>query len=199
MKAILVLPILVFASCVSRQTPEVTITPQPTPIIDQIDSVRLAETVRAYHIGRYADPNHAEVMHEEHPIYRIEAHGRWNLKPGRSSTRAVNVFGLPRDAAFSPAPTNDLLIAELNRQKDATERVMEEAARLGRSNDQLQKALTEMSSLVKSHLSITSRLSTTEQRIDLFEKELQRRAQPSVSATNEVLTSPATDAETPPE
>ena len=182
---LLLLPLLLLASCASRRTTELPFKPLPSPLFEPAESVRFAEIVRAYHVGRYVDPNHSDVMHEQHPVYRIEAFTRWNLKPG-SLVSAGAGRAIVKDAAYSPPPTNDVVLAELNRQKDATERVMWEASRLVRSHGELEKVLNEMSSIVTNHVSVNSRLSKTEHRVAQFEKDLQRLALPVPVSTNEV-------------
>jgi hypothetical protein len=122
--------LLVFTSCASRPKPQVTVRPMPAPVVEPVDSVRFTEVIRAYHIGRYVDPNHPDVMHEQHPVFRVEAVSRWNLKPGDPCAPGAVLLNPPRDAAFSPPPANDAVVAEMNRQKDATERVMREARKL---------------------------------------------------------------------
>lgn len=180
----LLLPVLLLASCVSRRTAEVPVKPLPGPNVEPAESVRFAEIVRAYHVGRYVDPNHPDVMHEHHPVYRVEAYTRWNMKPGGVVTARTSSI-IEKDAAYSPPPTNDVVLAELNRQKDATDRVMWEASRLARSHGELQKVLNEMSSIVTNHISVNSRLSNAEQRVAQFEKDLQRLKLSGVVSTNE--------------
>jgi hypothetical protein len=197
MKPIFFIPLLVLASCVSRRTPEISVNPLPPTNVDQTESVRFAETLRLYHIGRYVDPNHPDVMHEKHPVYRVEAYSQWNLKPSGFHPGSAYPFGVFKDAAFFPPPMNDVVLAEVNRQRNATERVMQEAARLAMSYDQLQNALNEMRSIVTNHLSITSRLSTAEQRVSSIENHIQTLARSSVPATNEVAL-PVGVNETPP-
>src|SRR6185295_6249267 len=126
MKYLALIPLVFFASCASR--PQVVVRPLPPPAVEPIEAIRYGELVRAYHVGRYVDPNHPETMHEQHPIYRVEVSARWNLHP-----RSGNSFGQlnpPPDAALAPPLTNDTLIAEMNRQRETTARVMLEAEKL---------------------------------------------------------------------
>ena len=83
MKYIALIPLVFLASCASR--PQYVFQPVPPPPVEPVEAVRYGEVVRAYHIGRYVDPNHPETMHEQHPVHRIETSARWNLHPGRSS------------------------------------------------------------------------------------------------------------------
>jgi hypothetical protein len=186
MKLIALIPLLFIASCASRPTPQIVVKPLPSSAVEPVESVRYAEVIRAYHIGRYVDPHHPDVMHEQHPVYRVEAHTRWNLKPGNPHPAGVSPLNPPKDAAYSPPPTNDVVLAELNRQKDATERVMWEASQLARSYDELQKVIKDMTSVAKNHVFMNARLVSAEQRVAEFEKELQKLTAPLATPTNEV-------------
>ena len=186
MKLIALIPLLFIVSCASRPTPKIVVNPLPSPAIEPIESVRHAEVIRAYHIARYVDLNHPDVMHEQHPVYRVEAHTRWNLKPGNSHSPGVSPLNPPKDAAYSPPPTNDVVLAELNRQKSATERVMREAFQLARSYDELQKVIKDMTSVAKNHVFMNARLVNAEHRVAEFEKALQKLTAQPATPTNEV-------------
>lgn len=185
MKSLVLTPILFLASCASPTTPEVLVKPKSGLSADAVENLRFAEVLRAYHIGRYVDPNNPELMHEQHPVYRVEAYTRWNLKPGSSIFPGTG-SAVGKDAAYSVPPTNDIVIAELNRQKEATERVMWEASRLARSYDDLQKVLNEMTSIVTNQALMNSRLFQTERHVAQFEEKVQRLSLPSPASTNEV-------------
>jgi hypothetical protein len=187
MKYLALILLLVVTSCASRLKPQVTV--RPAPAVESVESVRYAEVVRAYHIGRYVDPNHADVMHEQHPVFRVEAYSRWNLKPGDPGALRAVPLNPPRDAAFSPAPSNDAVLAEMNRQKDATERVMREASQLARSYEELQKVIQDMSVVAKNHAWIGGRLLNAEQRVGELEAELRKLNAPPAFATNAVRSS----------
>jgi len=84
--------------------PKLVLQPQP-PSPLAADTVRYPEVVRAYHVGRYADPNDDLVMHEQHVVYRVEENTRWDLHPPNTGGDVFfPVVPSPRDAAFSPAP-----------------------------------------------------------------------------------------------
>jgi hypothetical protein len=183
MKYLAFIPIVLVVSCASRPQPQIALRPTGPPGVEPVETVRYGEVVRAYHVGRYVDPNHPEAMHEEHAVYRIETSARWNLHPG--SVNIANQPNAPRDAAFAPPPTNDAVLAEMNRQRDATERVMSEAARLSRSYDELQQVFGEMKNVARNNASIGARLAAIEQRVVDFGKERQKLAVPLSHPTNE--------------
>jgi hypothetical protein len=183
MKYIALIPLLFVVSCASQRPPQLIVRPLLAPAVDPTDAVRYAEVIRSYHVGRYVDPNHPALMHEQHPVYRVEASTRWNLRPGSSSF--ANSFNPPPDAAFVPPPTNDVVLAELSRQRDATERVIREAVQLARSYGELQQVIKDMTEVAKNHTWMRARLVNVEQRFAGIEKELRRLAEAPSTATNE--------------
>jgi hypothetical protein len=186
------LPLVLVASCASR--PQVALRPTPPPAVKPVETVRYGEVVRAYHLGRYVDPNHPETMHEQHPVYRIEVSARWNLHLGAQNT--ANLLNPPPDAAYTPPLTNDALIAEMNRQRETTARVMLEAAKLAQSYGELQSFLGEMKNVARNNALLSVRLATNEQRIAEFDRELQKLSN-AAPATNDVTTF-TTEPTTPP-
>jgi len=189
MKYLALALLLVVTSCASRPKPHLTVTPIPAPAFEPVEAVRFTEVIRAYHIGRYVDPNHPDVMYEQHPVFRIETSSRWNLRPGDPCASAAVLLNPPRNAAFSPPPANDAVIAEINRQKDATERVMREASQLARSYEELQRVIKDMSVVAKNHAWMGGRILGAEGRLGELEAELRKLNSPSAPATNEVRSS----------
>ncbi len=125
-------------------------------------------------------------MHERHPVYRIESSARWNLRPGPLNT--ANLLNPPRDAAYSPPSTNNAVLAEMNRQRETTERVMQEATRLAQSYSELQKVFAEMRSVARNNALLGARVANTEQRVADFEKDLQKLSTPPSPTTNSAPT-----------
>ncbi len=182
MKYLALIPLVLVTSCASR--PQLVVRPSPPPAVEPVEAVRYGEVVRAYHVGRYVDPNHPEAMHERHPVYRIEVSARWNLHPGALNT--ANLLNPPPDAAFAPPPTNDVLVAEMNRQREATASVMLEAAKLAQSYGELQAVVVEMKNVARNSALLSVRLATNEQRVVEFAKELQKVSAAPSPTTNDV-------------
>ncbi len=182
MKYLALIPLVFIASCASR--PQLVVRPVAPAAVEPIESVRYAEVIRAYHIGRFVDPSHPETMHEQHPVYRIETSARWNLHPG--STRSDNLLNPPPDASFAPPLTNDVVIAEMNRQRDATARVMSEAARLARSYGELQNLFAEMKNVARNNALLGARVANAEQRVTDLGKELERVSVTSSPPANDI-------------
>jgi hypothetical protein len=126
MKTFYFIPLLFLTAC--STTPKLVLHPQQQPVTDN-SAVRYPEVVRAYHFGRYVEPNDDLVMHEQHTVYRVEENTRWNFHPAPVDGSAA-VFIPPRDAAFAPAPVNDAVLAEVNSQKFATVQIMLQARTL---------------------------------------------------------------------
>lgn len=181
MKYLALIPLALVASCASP--PQIVVRPVPPPPVEPTAAVRHGEVVRAYHIGRYVDPNHPETMHERHPVYRVEVSARWNLHPGPLGT--ANLLNPPPDAAFAPPPTNDVLVAEMNRQREATARVMQEAGKLAQSYGELQGVLTEMKNVARASALLNARFATNESRLVGLERELQKLSATPAPTTNE--------------
>jgi len=45
--------------------------------------VRTSETVKAYPVGRYTDPNFPDSMHERHTLYHREQSAQWDYRPSK--------------------------------------------------------------------------------------------------------------------
>jgi len=184
MKYLALIPLLLVASCASR--PQVVVRPATPPAIEPTEAVRYGEVVNAYHVGRYVDPNHPETMHEQHPVYRVEAVAHWNLHPNAGPvTIALNP---PPDSAYTPAPTNDAVIAELNRQREVTARVMQEAAKLSQSYGELQAVLGELMHVARNNALLNLRLATNELRVAEVDRELRKLSASPASTTNDIPT-----------
>ncbi|MBK9140543.1 MAG: hypothetical protein IPM17_17615 [Verrucomicrobia bacterium] len=183
MKYLALIPLVLVASCASH-SPQVVVRPLPSPAVHPIEAFRYGEVVRAYHVGRYVDPNHPKTMHEQHAVYRVEVSTRWNLHPGPMDT--ANLLNPPPDAAFAPPSTNDVLVAEMNRQREATARVMQEAGKLAQSYGELQGVLTEMKNVARTSALLNQRFVTNESRIVELELGLQKLSVAPPPATNDV-------------
>jgi hypothetical protein len=86
------------------------------------------------------------------------------------------------DAALAPPLTNDALVAEMNRQRETTARVILQATQLTQSYAELQAVIGEMKNA--NNTMVNERLAKTEQQFAEFAKQLERLA--SSLRTNEV-------------
>ena len=74
---------------------------------------------------------------------------------------------------------------EMNRQREATERVMSEAARLSRSYEELQNIFSQMKTVARNNVLLGARVATTEQRVTDFGKELEKLTTTPSPPTND--------------
>ena len=182
MKTIYLLPLFFLTACSSP--PRLALQPQPPALNAGDSTVRYPEVVRAYHFGRYVDPDDDLVMHERHVVYRVEQNTRWDFHSGPPDGN-VPAWPPARDAAFSPTPVNDAVLAEVNAQRLATVQILLEARTLSAALAQFQAALQQ----TKTNFQETARLRATviemKQRLDALETAQKPSPPPPVSETNE--------------
>ncbi|HLX69424.1 MAG TPA: hypothetical protein VKV04_07340 [Verrucomicrobiae bacterium] len=179
MKVFRLIPLLFLSACSS--TPNYSLYPQqPAPRNDD-SGLRYPEVIRAYHFGRYIDPNDGLVMHEQHAVYRVEENTRWDLHTGAASGGAIVQFGLPRDTAFNPSPLNDAVLAEVNAQKMATARIVLEAKTLSTTLSQFESAFQQTKTNLQQTAVLRAAIIEMNQRLNALEKP----PVPVNSSTNE--------------
>jgi len=128
-----------------------------------------------YPIGRYIDPNDSDIMHEAHVIYRVETTAKWNLHPDSDGTVP---FGAPIavvDPAHYNAPVNAEVIAEVNKQKAATQALLNQGAELNQSLSQLAGAFQAVRQVDEQNLQLKQEMSVTQQRLDALEDKLRNK------------------------
>ncbi len=180
MKTIYLIPLLFLSAC--STTPKLVLRPQPPPTAADNSVVRYPEIVRAYHFGRYADPNDDSVMHEQHTVFRVEENTRWDLRPATIGNNVV-FPAMPRDAAFSPAPVNDAILAEVNSQRLATAQIMGQARTLSSALMQFETALQQSRTNLQQTMALRLTVSDMKQRLDALQAA--KGQPPSISTTNE--------------
>jgi len=184
MKTYHLIPLIFLTAC--STTPKLALRPlQPLPATEN-PAVRYPEVINAYHIGRYVDPSDDLVMHEQHVVYRVEENTRWDL---RQASAGGDVFfpaaPSPRDAAFSPLPVNDAVLAEINAQKLATVQIMVQARTLSLALAQFQAALQQTRTNLQETAVLRASVIQMKKRLDALETA-QEQPQPSPNfPTNE--------------
>ena len=184
MKTFYFIPLMFLTAC--STAPKLVLRPQsPPPAVDN-SAVRYPEVVRAYHIGRYADPNDDLVMHEQHVVYRVEENTRLDLRPANAGGDAFfSAAPSPRDAVFNPLPVNDAVLAEINAQKLATVQIMMEARILSSALAQFQAALQQTKTNLQETAVLRAAVIQMKKRLDALETA-QEQPQPSPNfPTNE--------------
>lgn len=186
MKTLRLIPLLFFTAC--STAPKLTLRPQQPPPPAK-DDIRFPEVVRAYHVGRYADPNDDLVMHEQHVLYRVEENTRWDLRPSRAATIGGDVIfptrPAPRDVAFSPTPVNDAILAEVNAQRLATLQIMTEARNLSSALAQFQAALRQTRTNLQEAAMLRTSVIQMKKRLDALEIAPVQSVRSPNSLTNE--------------
>lgn len=92
--------------------------------IDNTENVRYSETLKAYPMGRYIDPNNPDVMHEAHTIYRAETNPAWNLDPNMPTAVPMG----PAIAVTLPDMQYIPLTAELEQKIQQQNRLLKQTA-----------------------------------------------------------------------
>ena len=182
MKTLHLIPLIFITSC--STTPRLALRLQQPPAMADNSTVRYPEVIHAYHVGRYADPSDDLVMHEQHVIYRVEENTRWNLHP---ASRENSFLAAPdsRNAAFSPLPVNDAVLAEVNAQKLATVQIIMEAKVLSSALAQFQVALQQTRTNLQETAVLRTSVIEMEKRLDALEATPAQTPAPLLSTTNE--------------
>jgi len=147
-----------------------------------VENVRYAETLKAYPLARYVDPNNGRIMHEGHTIYRIESTGKWNLQ---SSTPTTLPAVVRRDPSKAGSLVGDELLMELNRQKQVTQAVLAGSHAVSQKLGELSTSLQQSKQAVEQNTRLEVDATATKQRLDRLEEELrhQQRVVPPVAPT----------------
>jgi hypothetical protein len=181
MKTYLLIPLAILTGCSSPRV--VQMPPQPSTVLspEQAESVRYAESVKAYPIGRYVDPNNDFVMHEAHTIYRVETTAKWNLHPRESADALLGTPVALIDSAKYNAPVNAAVIAEVNKQKAATAALLNESTKLNQTLSQLAGTFQAVG---EQNLQLKQEMSVTEKRLDVLEDQLRNKQTADTSGIN---------------
>ena len=152
---------------------------------EKMESVRYAENIKAYPLGRYIDPNNRLVMHEGHVLYRVESTGKWNLHPS-APVRVPLGPVRARSAAKSARPVNDELVAEINRQKELTKTLIQGSAAVSSQLSELASGVKQTQQAVEDNAKTRAALENANRRLDALEEQLRQRSEnPPASAKAE--------------
>jgi len=88
----------------------------------------------------------------------------------------------PSDAAFSPAPVNDAILAEVNSQRLATAQILGQSRTLSSALMQFQTALQQTRTNLQQTTALRMAVSDMKQRLDAVEAA--KAQPPSISTTN---------------
>lgn len=171
------IPIAMLASCASKpQQRIVPITPEMsgrTLKRGETASVRHGEVVKAYPVGRYAEPRKPGVMHEAHTIYRVERSPQWNL------TRPSGPPAIPAPATAASQPSGSELTVELNRQRQATQAIIQGGQIVSDKLTEMAAALQQNRVLAEQNAAMHKELQDTRQRLETLEKKVSEPPTPA--------------------
>ena len=176
MKMLPLIPLLFLSAC--STAPKLALRPQSPLAATDNSNVRYPEVIHAYHVGRYADPNDGLVMHEQHVVYRVEENTRWDFHPSQADNNPMT----PGNVAFSPAPVNDAILAEVNSQRLATAQIMVQARTLSAALMQFQSALQQTQTNLQQTAALRATLGEMKQRLAALEAA-QSQQPPFATAT----------------
>ena len=184
----LVIPIvMLLASCASKPAQRIVpVTPEMSGRVlkrGETASVRHPEVVKAYPVGRYVEPRKRGVMHEAHTIYRVESSSKWNL------TRPSGQTTMPAPATTASKPSGNELTVELNRQRQATQAVIQGGQIVSDKLTEMTAALQQNRVLAEQNATMRKELQATRQRLETLEDEMRSRlpaAPQSAPATDDL-------------
>jgi len=138
--------------------------------------LRTADQLSEYRLGRYVDRRDPLVMHEGHPVYRIESSARWDLRPNNKSS-------LPRrDVVQTPnVSANDAVVAEVNKQRAVTRAFTEQTATLNQKLNSLGEVVGQTQEIAKQNLELKRDVAALREHLDALDSQLRER-KPPVSA-----------------
>ncbi|MEI6715751.1 MAG: hypothetical protein WCO60_18515 [Verrucomicrobiota bacterium] len=181
---LLVVPLLM-AACATKPKPEVSVRTVSGRMMGSagVENVRYAETLKAYPLARYVDPNNGRIMHEGHTIYRVESTGKWNLQ---SNAPSVLPSVVRRDPSKAASPVGDELLMELNRQKQVTQAVLTGSQAVSQKLGELSTNLQQGKQTVEQNTRLEAEAAATKQRLDRLEEELHQQQRPVPPAASTV-------------
>ena len=167
MKSILLTPFLMLAACASvapRKAAIVALAPPSPPV--NVTGLRTGEQLREYRFGCYVDPGEPLVMHEGHPVYRVETSAGWNLRPGGGDAAPSRVT-----AAQPAVLANDAVVAEVNKQRAATRLITEQTTMLNQRIGEMTQAAARSQELGKQSLLLQRDITALRERMDSLEAQ----------------------------
>ncbi len=149
---ILLVSILVLAGC---QTVKKTPAPPPPLVVpppvagteldqNNVENVRVGESLKAYPVGRLVDPNNPNVMDEAHTVYRREAGPEWNLNPNAPTVVPLGPVLAVADPAKVPNPLPAELEQRIAEQNQLLASLIEQNEALAAQLAKLNKDIAEM-------------------------------------------------------
>ena len=109
-----------------------------------VEKVRFSESLKAYPVNRYVDPNDPNVMHEGHVLYRRENTGGWNLNPNAPTVVPLGPALAVADGAKQPSPLPAELEQKMAEQNQLMASLIEQNESLAKELARLNKEVSDM-------------------------------------------------------
>lgn len=175
MKQLLLLPALLLAACAAPAPKKIAVTaiaPMGRPVSS--NGLRTTDQLREYRLGRYVDARDPLVMHEGHPVYRIETNALWDLRSGRGA-------GLRRrDSVQAPSVSaSDAVVAEVNKQRAATRAFTEQTAALNQKLNELGEAVGQTQEIAKQNLALKRDMAVLRENLNALDAQLRQPKPPT--------------------
>lgn len=182
-RSIILLISLAFAACSSHPPKKIVVADAAAPYSRRVadpSGLRLKENVREYRFGRYVDSRDPLVMHDAHPVYRVEETAAWNLRPGASSNPTSTLAPQPTPGAAQ----RDAERAELNKQRTATRAFTEQTAALNQRLAELTQAVAKTQEVAKQNVLLKHEMESIRARLDALQQAQRAHSAPTPGQTN---------------
>ena len=176
MKYLILLPIILLTACASHSPHKTAAPAGPVGTPVSSDGLRTDEQLKEYQLGRYVDARDPLMMHEGHPLYRVETNARWDLRPNNvTSPTKRNTLQQPK------VSTSDAVVAEVNKQRAATRAFTEQTAALNQRLTELGRAVEQTQEVAKQNLELKRDVATLREQLDSLDAKL-RDSKPAPSS-----------------
>jgi hypothetical protein len=168
-KQLLLIPIVFLSACSSHSTRKTPIALRASPVGHPVsaDGLRVGDELKEYRFGRYVDARDPLVMHEGHPIYRVENSAHWDLRPNDKSVWPR------RDLVQTPSlSANDAVVAEVNKQRAATRAFTERTAALNQRLQELGEAVARTKDIAQQDLALKRDVTALREQLGALEAQL---------------------------
>lgn len=144
MKTLLhLIPCLLLTACGSERVVERTVPVQESAVagttldLKDTENIRYSEQLKAYPVGRYADPNNPNVMHEAHTLYRTEQSPQWNLNPNVPTAVPMGPAIAVTEPSRETVTITTAELEEMRRQAQQMQATFEQNERLARELERM--------------------------------------------------------------
>lgn len=176
MKYLILLPVVLLTACAPHTRRTVISNPAPIGTAVSSNGLRTDEQLKQYQLGRYVDARDPLVMHEGHPLYRVETTARWDLHA--NSTTSSSRRNAPQAPSVS---ANDAVVAEVNKQRAATRAFTEQTAALNQRLTELGHAVEQTQEVAKQNLELKRDVSALRAQLDSLDAKL-RQPKPATAS-----------------